>query len=59
LTIFNTKEGRERSGHNERIQLQRELYEAEVDALSAGDDLPPFEPDRDRPFLADELPDSG
>lgn len=54
-----TKDGRERSGRNKRSQLQQELYEAEVDALGTDDELPPFEPNRDRPFLADELPDSG
>jgi hypothetical protein len=54
-----TKDGRERSGRNKRSQLQQKLYEAEVDALSADEDLPPFESSRDRPFLADELPDSG
>lgn len=53
-----TKDGRERSGRNKRNQLQQKLYEAEVDALSADEDLPPFEPGRDRPFLANELPDS-
>ena len=52
-----TKDGRERKGRNKRNQLQRELYEAEADAIDADEDLPPFEPTRDRPFLADELPD--
>jgi len=52
-----TKDGRERKGRNKRSQLQQELYEAELDALDDDEDLPPFEPTRDRPFLADELPD--
>jgi len=52
-----TKDGRERKGRNKRSQLQEELYEAEVDALGDDEDLPPFEASRDRPFLADELPD--
>jgi hypothetical protein len=52
-----TKAGRERKGRNKRSQLQKQLYEAELDALDTDDDLPPFEPTRDRPFLADELPD--
>ncbi|MBB6646402.1 hypothetical protein [Halobellus ruber] len=52
-----TKAGRERKGRNKRSQLQEQLYEAELDALDTDDDLPPFESTRDRPFLADELPD--
>jgi len=52
-----TKEGRERKGKNKRTQLQKELYEEEIDALDSDEDLPPFEPSRGRPFVADELPD--
>lgn len=52
-----TKAGREQKGRNKRSQLQKELYEAEVDAIDDDESLPPFEPSRDRPFLADELPD--
>jgi hypothetical protein len=52
-----TKSGRERKGRNKRRQLRQELYDAELDTLDDDDDLPPFEPDGDRPFLADELPD--
>ncbi|MFA1610200.1 hypothetical protein [Halobellus rubicundus] len=52
-----TKAGRERKGRNKRTQLQQELYEEEIDALDSDEDLPEFEPERDRPFVADELPD--
>ncbi|WP_435185003.1 hypothetical protein [Halobellus sp. EA9] len=51
-----TKAGRERKGRNKRTQLQQELYEEEIDALDSDEDLPEFEPERDRPFVADELP---
>ncbi|MFD1597761.1 hypothetical protein [Halobellus rarus] len=52
-----TKNGRERKGRNKRNQLQEELYEEEIEALDADEELPPFEPSSDRPFVADELPD--
>jgi len=52
-----TKNGRERKGRNKRSQLQEALYQAEIDALGDDEDLPSFESTRDRPFLADELPD--
>lgn len=52
-----TKAGRERKGRNKRSQLQRKLYQAEVDAIDDDEELPPFEAGRDRPFLADELPE--
>ena len=52
-----TKSGRERKGRNKRSQLRQKLYDAELNVLDDDDDLPPFEPDGDRPFLADELPD--
>lgn len=52
-----TKEGRERKGQNKRTQLQQELYEEEMDAIDSDEELPDFEPTRERPFVADELPD--
>jgi hypothetical protein len=52
-----TKSGRERKGRNKRNQLQEELYDEEIEALESDEDLPPFEPSSDRPFVADELPD--
>ena len=52
-----TKSGRERKGRNKRNQLRQDLYDAELDALDDDEDLPPFEPSQDRPFLADELPE--
>ncbi|MDQ2053016.1 MULTISPECIES: hypothetical protein [Halobellus] len=52
-----TKSGRERKGRNKRNQLQEELYDEEIEALETDEDLPPFEPSSDRPFVADELPD--
>ncbi|MFC6874397.1 hypothetical protein [Halobellus marinus] len=52
-----TKSGRERKGRNKRSQLQERLYEEEKEAVEADDELPPFEPSEDRPFVADELPD--
>ncbi|SEG22227.1 hypothetical protein [Halobellus limi] len=52
-----TKNGRERKGRNKRSQLQEELYEEEIEALDADEELPSFEPSSDRPFVADELPD--
>jgi len=52
-----TKSGRERNGRNKRSQRRQKLYDAELDTLDDDDDLPPFEPDGERPFLADELPD--
>ncbi|WP_197052429.1 hypothetical protein [Halobellus rufus] len=52
-----TKNGRERKGRNKRSQLQEELYEEEMEALDTDDELPPFEPSGERPFVADELPE--
>jgi hypothetical protein len=57
MTMPDTKSGRERKGRNKRHQLQEELYEAEVEAINDEAELPPFEPSRDRPFVADELPE--
>jgi hypothetical protein len=52
-----TKNGRERKGRNKRNQLQERLYEREMEALDADEDLPPFEAGEDGQFLAEELPD--
>ena len=52
-----TKNGRERKGRNKRSQLQEQLYEEEMESLDDDDELPPFEPSRERPFVADELPE--
>ncbi|WP_175454531.1 hypothetical protein [Halobellus clavatus] len=52
-----TKNGRERKGRNKRSQLQEELYEEEIEAVEADEELPPFEPSGDKPFVAEELPD--
>lgn len=57
MTMPDTKSGRERKGKNKRTQLQEELYEEEIDALETDEELPPFEPSRSRPFVAEELPD--
>ncbi|WP_336021884.1 hypothetical protein [Halobellus salinisoli] len=52
-----TKTGRERKGRNKRNQLQEDLYEEEMEALDTDEELPQFEPSRERPFVADELPE--
>ncbi|WP_203229098.1 hypothetical protein [Halobellus captivus] len=52
-----TKDGRERKGRNKRNQLQERLYDEEMEAIDADEELPPFEPSREKPFVADELPE--
>jgi len=52
-----TKNGRERKGRNKRSQLRAQLYEEELESLDSDEELPPFEPSGDRPFVADELPE--
>lgn len=52
-----TKSGRERKGRNKRSQLQERLYEREMQALDADEELPPLDVDSEGRLLADELPD--
>lgn len=57
MTMPDTKNGREQKGRNKRSQLQEELYEEEIEAVEADEELPQFEPSGDNPFVAEELPD--
>ena len=52
-----TKQGREQNGRNKRHQLQERLYEEEIEAVDSDEELPPFEPSEERPYVAEELPD--